>query len=170
MPITIAELNALDAAGFTAALAQIFEHSAWIPERAAAARPFADIGALHAALCSVLAAAGDDEKLALIRAHPELAGRAAMRNELTTASASEQHGAGIDQCSPEEFARLTAANAAYSTRFGFPFIIAVKGHSRSSIIAAIEQRLHHTRIQELTTALQQIERIAAFRLANLVRD
>lgn len=170
MPITIAELNALDAAGFTAALAQIFEHSAWIPERAAAARPFADVGALHAALFSVLAAASDTEKLALIRAHPELAGRAALRNELTPASASEQRGAGLDQCSPEEFARLTAANAAYSARFDFPFIIAVKGHTRASILAAIEQRLHHSHVQELTTALQQIERIAAFRLADLVRN
>lgn len=170
MPITLAELNALDPASFADALAQIFEHSPWIPERAASARPFADRAALHQALCATLAAASEAEKLALIRAHPELAGRAAMRKELTPASASEQHGAGLDRCSPQEFAQLTAANAAYTARFGFPFIIAVKGHTRTSIISAIEQRLHNSSAEEFATALEQIERIAALRLAELVPE
>lgn len=170
MPITLAALNALDAAAFTKALAQIFEHSSWIPERTAVARPFSETDALHAALCATLAKASATEKLALIRAHPELAGRAAEQHELTADSASEQRGAGLDRCSPAELARLTAANAAYTARFGFPFIIAVKGLGRADILDAIEQRLHNSYEQELATALQQIERIAAFRLADLIRD
>ena len=170
MSIPLAKLNALDASAFTQTLAQVFEHSPWIPERAAAARPFASVAQLHAALCAVLKAASAAEQLALIRAHPELAGRAAVRNELSPASAIEQKGAGLDRCSPEEFARLTAANAEYQARFGFPFIIAVKGLSRADILDALTERLHHEREQELACAIRQIERIAAFRLADLISD
>jgi 2-oxo-4-hydroxy-4-carboxy-5-ureidoimidazoline decarboxylase len=166
--MTLDQLNALPQEQFTATLGGIFEHSPWIPKAAWPQRPFADLPSLHAALCAVLAAADEDAKLALIRAHPELAGRAAIRGELTDASTREQSGAGLNQCSPEEFARLTELNAAYAARFGFPFILAVRGHTRASIIANMDQRLGNSRDTEISTALIQIERIAGFRLADLL--
>ena len=119
-------------------------------------------------MCATLAAADLDAKLALIRAHPELAGKLAIRGELTDASTREQAGAGLNLCSPDEFARLTALNSAYNTRFGFPFILAVRGHDRSSIIANMTQRIDNDCEVEIATALAQIERIAGFRLRDLV--
>jgi 2-oxo-4-hydroxy-4-carboxy-5-ureidoimidazoline decarboxylase len=120
-------------------------------------------------MCAVLAAADAEAQLALIRAHPELAGRAAIRGELTEASTREQRGAGLDQCSAEEYAELTRLNAEYNARFGFPFILAVRGHTRSSILANMAQRIANERAVEIATALTQIERIAALRLADLIR-
>lgn len=165
---SLTTLNTLPASDFTAALSGIFEHSPWIPAQVAAARPFASVEALHAALCQVLAAAGEEKQLDLIRAHPELAGRAAIRGELTEASTREQRGAGLDQCSPEEYAELQRLNAAYQARFGFPFILAVRGHTRQSILEQMAARLHHDRAREIATAIGQIERIAAFRLGDLL--
>lgn len=166
--MTLDELNRGTRADFTAALGGIFEHSPWIADGAFAARPFRDIDALHSAMCAVLAASDDDAKLALIRAHPQLAGKAAIRGELTAASTTEQRGAGLDQCSPDEFADITRLNADYDARFGFPFILAVKGHTRASIIAAMRARIGHERDTELAEALRQIERIARFRLDALL--
>ena len=166
--MTLDHLNSLSQADFTAALAGIFEHSPWIPEATWARRPFASVDELHAALCTTLAAADPAAKLALIRAHPELAGKLAIRGELTDASLREQAGAGLNQCSPEEFSRLTELNAAYIARFGFPFSLAVRGHDRGSIIANMTARVGNEREVEIATALAQIERIAGFRLRDLV--
>jgi len=168
--MTLDELNACDRAAFTAALGAIFEHSPWIPERSFAARPFASVDALHAALCATLAAASSTEQLALIRAHPELAGKAAIRGELTEASTREQSGAGLDRCTPEEYARLHALNAEYGARFGFPFILAVRGYDRAGILAEWERRLGNATEAEHVEALRQIERIARFRLNDLLGD
>ncbi len=162
--VSLRELSAANRADFTRALDGIYEHSPWVAERAWAARPFASAEALRAALAQTVEQAEPAEQLALLRAHPELAGRAAVRGELTELSRQEQGGAGLDRCSPEEFARLTDLNTKYSRRFGFPFIIAVRGHTRASIIEALAQRLANTREQELTEALRQIDRIAAIRL------
>jgi len=161
-------LNSLSQADFTTALGGIFEHSPWIPEATWARRPFASVDELHAQMCATLAAADLDAKLALIRAHPELAGKLAIRGELTDASLREQAGAGLNLCSPEEFARLTELNTAYNKRFGFPFILAVRGHTRDSIIANMAARVANEREVEINTALAQIERIAGFRLRDLV--
>lgn len=161
-------LNRLDDHEFTRVLADIFEHSPWVAERSWARRPFADIGELHAAMCRTLAEADMDAKLALIRAHPKLAGKAAIRGELTVASTQEQSGAGLSQCSPEEFAQITELNDAYEFRFGFPFILAVRGHNRGSIIANMRARLSNERDAEIGEALRQIERIASFRLADTI--
>ena len=166
--ITLEELNAAAPEQFSAALDGIFEHSPWIATRAAEQRPFASRPDLLDAMCAVVMTASADEQLALIRAHPELAGRAAIRNELTAASAHEQHGAGLDACTPQEFARLQELNGAYNEKFGFPFILAVRGHDRTSIIHAFEQRLHNDAATERRTALEQIARIAEFRLAAAV--
>lgn len=158
------ELSSLSQADFVRELGSIFEHSPWIPERAWAARPFADVDALHQAMMQVVREAAPDERLALIAAHPELAGKEAAAGTLTQHSTSEQRGAGLDQCSPDELQRLRNLNADYRQRFGFPFVIAVKGRSRYQIMDAIEQRLHNARDDEFDTCLDQIGQIARFRL------
>jgi 2-oxo-4-hydroxy-4-carboxy-5-ureidoimidazoline decarboxylase len=168
--MTLDQLNAYDQAAFVAALGGIFEHSPWVPERAWAQRPFAGVDALHAAMCRTVADAGLDLQLALIRAHPQLAGKAAIRGELTEASTREQQGAGLDQCSPAEYAQLTALNDTYQQRFGFPFILAVRGHTRQSIIANMAARLDNGRDAEIDEALRQIGRIAGLRLADMVTN
>ncbi|MDZ4811509.1 MAG: 2-oxo-4-hydroxy-4-carboxy-5-ureidoimidazoline decarboxylase [Pseudomonadota bacterium] len=162
------QVNQLDAAEFAEALAAIFEHSPWVAERTWARRPFATIDALHTAMCQTLASADNVDKLRLIRAHPKLAGKAAIRGELTTASTAEQSSAGLAHCSPEEFARISELNDAYDQRFGFPFILAVRGHTRSSITANMASRINNERDAEIAEALRQIERIAAFRLADTI--
>ena len=166
--MTLDSLNRADPDAFVAALGGIFEHSPWVAEQVVAHRPFASIQALHAAMCAAVAAAGRERQMALIRAHPQLAGKAAIRGELTESSTNEQRGAGLDQCSPEQFAEITRLNADYDARFGFPFILAVKGHTRDSIIANMRARIGHDRDAEIAEALKQIERIAGFRLEALV--
>ena len=139
-----------------------------MPERAWHARPFADLAQLHGRLCDTVATADRSEQQALIDAHPQLAGKAAVRGEVTDASQREQTGAGLDQCSVEEFARINSLNEAYQANFGFPFILAVRGHSRASVIAALEARLGRTREEEFAEALFQVGRIALFRLAERI--
>jgi OHCU decarboxylase len=166
----LAQLNSLPAAQFAAALAGVYEHTSWVAERVAAQRPFSSRLQLHQALCRAVAEAGGDEQLALIRAHPELASRLHLRTELTADSAREQHGAGLGACSSQELARLTELNAAYRARFGFPFILAVKGHDRSSVIASLERRLGNSPDEERAQALREIGRIAGFRLSERVDE
>jgi 2-oxo-4-hydroxy-4-carboxy-5-ureidoimidazoline decarboxylase len=166
--MTLAQLNAADHAGFVAALDEIFEHSPWVAERAFACRPFASIDALHAAMVAAMRAADEREQLTLIRAHPELAGRAMARAELTAGSTREQSNAGLTQCSPDELARLQALNARYNEKFGFPFILAVKGWTRGAIIDELARRTANDRATELAACLDQITRIARFRLEALI--
>ena len=166
--ISLDRLNTAAVAEFVAALGGIFEHSPWVAERAARARPFTSRVQLFDAMCAVIAAAAHDEQLGLIRAHPELAGKAAIRNELTVESGREQQGAGSDSCTPAEFARLQELNNAYNARFGFPFILAVRGHNPASIIRAFEERIEHSVAAEQAVALQQIGRIGGFRLTDAV--
>ena len=168
--ISLQALNSMPAEEFVATLSGIFERSAWVAERVAGQRPFPSQLHLHEAMCAAVENASAGEQLALIRAHPELAGRAAIRGELTPESTREQQGAGLSACSPEEFARLQASNAAYATKFGFPFVLAVKGHDRASILASLDTRIGHTLERERGVALQQIGRIAGFRLAALIEE
>ncbi|CAN0621683.1 2-oxo-4-hydroxy-4-carboxy-5-ureidoimidazoline decarboxylase [Burkholderia multivorans] len=165
---TLNQLNAMTPDAFAAALAGVFEHSPWIARAAAARRPFASVDALHAAMCEAVDAAGDVHQLALINAHPELAGRAAVRGELTAESTREQGGAGLDQCTQAEFDRLHALNRAYRDKFGFPFILAVRGYDRHGIIANFESRVDHSYAEEFRASLEQIYRIARFRLGDLI--
>jgi OHCU decarboxylase len=166
--MTLDELNALDARGFASALDGVFEHSPWIVARTLDARPFASVDALHAALLATLARASGDEQLELLRAHPELAGKAAIARALTPSSTSEQASAGLDACTPAEFAELAALNDHYRKRFGFPFIVAVRGLDRRQIIAALASRLMRTRDVEFREALAQVGRIARLRLEALL--
>jgi 2-oxo-4-hydroxy-4-carboxy-5-ureidoimidazoline decarboxylase len=166
--MTLEELNARDHRGFVVALGGVFEDSPWVAEAAWPRHPFATLDALYRAMVDAVRGAGEDAQLALIRAHPELAGKAAVRGELTADSTAEQSGAGLTQCSPQEFARLQELNSAYNTKFGFPFIIAVKGLDRAAIIGRFAERLERDRPTEFEEALQQIARIAWLRLEALV--
>ena len=157
-------LSDLSKADFVSSLEGIFEHSPWIAERTWSRRPFSDIEALHTAMLATLESADETEKLGLICAHPELAGKEAAEGTLTAASTSEQRGAGLDQCSKEELLQLQSLNAAYRERFGFPFVVAVKGLSRYQIMDRIQSRLNNDRKTELNTCLNEIGKIARFRL------
>lgn len=139
----------------------LFEHSPWVEERADA-RPSS--GERHTDLMAVVHEASPDEQLALIRAHPELAGKAAIDRTLTDASAAEQASAGLDRLSEAEFARFHALNAAYRERFGFPFIICVRLTDKAGIMAAMEARLGNDRDTEIATAIAQIGEIVRLRL------
>jgi N-carbamoyl-L-amino-acid hydrolase len=170
---TLASLNTLDAAAFAAALHGIYEHSPWIAERAAPRRPFATLAGLKLALQDVVNTASEDERLSLLRAHPELAGKAAIAGELTQESTGEQAASGLNLCSAEEYARLHALNAEYNAKFGFPFILAVKGPTgrgltRTGIIETFARRLKNTRPDEFVEALRQVHRIAEIRLNALL--
>jgi len=168
--LSLPQLNAADLAGFTAALGGIYEHSAWVAERAAALRPFADVDTLAAAMAGVVAAASEDEKSALILAHPDLAGRLARAGALAPSSAGEQAGLGLDRLPDAEFEMFDRLNTAYHTRFGFPFIIAVKRHTRASVLAAFHVRLENDQATERATALREIDMIARLRLDALLAD
>lgn len=168
--IRLSELNRMSAADFVAALGGIFEHSPWVAEQAAANRPFADVEAVHRTMVEKIEAAGEEVQLKLIRAHPELGGKLAVRGELTAESTQEQAGAGLNQCSPEEFSELTELNARYGEKFGFPFILAVRGHNRQSIIGEFRRRVELNVQQEQQESLRQIYRIGLFRLQDLIEE
>ena len=160
----------LSRADFIAAFGDIYEHSPWVAEQAFDRLPVErrdDIEAVHACMGQVVADADRARLMALISAHPDLAGKAAVQGQLTAASTREQAGAGISQCTAEEFQRFTELNDAYRLRFGFPFIMAVKGSDRHKILAAFEQRLHHSPEAEFACALAEINKIALFRFQAL---
>ncbi|MDE2121630.1 MAG: 2-oxo-4-hydroxy-4-carboxy-5-ureidoimidazoline decarboxylase, partial [Betaproteobacteria bacterium] len=167
--LDLSTLNTSSRAEFVARLEGIYEHSPWIAERAWEARPFISLAALKAHLARVVREASRDEQLGLIRAHPELAGKAAVAGELTPESTHEQSRAGLSHCTPQEFARIRELNAAYAQRFGWPFILAVlgprgSGLSRADIIDEMQRRVDHDAGFEFAESLRQIHRIAEMRL------
>jgi OHCU decarboxylase len=168
--ITLAELNLLPTNEFVRTLAGIFEHSPWVAQRVAAARPFDSRQHLLDAMRTVVDEATREEQLALIRAHPKLRAKGRARGELTDASSREQRGAGLEACAPEDAARLDELNAAYVEKFAMPFVLAVRGHTPKSILAVCEQRLTHDWAFEKMTALREIGLIAGYRLADVVSD
>ncbi len=166
---TLAELNAADAAQFVALLEGVYEHSPWIAENAWASRPFSSLAQLKLALAKAVRDADREAQLRLIRAHPELAGKAMVAKTLTAESANEQLKAGLTQCTPEEFALIQRLNADYNTKFNFPFILAVRGPrgtglSKAEIMATFERRLGNHPDFELAECLRNIHRIAEIRL------
>jgi OHCU decarboxylase len=163
-------INNLNQAAFVQQLGFVFEHSPWIAAEAWHARPFASVAALHEAMSAVVYAAPDERKVALIRAHPDLAGKAAIAGELTPESTREQSSAGLDRMSPGEFAAFTRMNSAYREKFSFPFIICVREHTKDSILANFAERLGHSRDEEISTALHEIAKIARLRLQDAVED
>jgi OHCU decarboxylase len=165
---SIAALNAADRATFVAAIGFAFEHSPWIAGAAWDRRPFADLDDLHTALVDVVAQASQARQIALIAAHPDLAGRVAREGRLTAPSRDEQAAAGLDRLTAGELARFETANAAYRRRFGFPFVICAREHDTSSILAALERRAGNDREAEIATALEEIAKIARLRLEDAI--
>ncbi len=162
--LKLAELNALDLEQFTLRLRPVFEHSPWVAARTAKDRPFADLAELHSALCHTVHAASEDEKLALIRAHPDLVGNATLTNE----SRAEQKSAGLNDLSAEESARFREYNERYRAKFGFPFVICARLNKKEAILKAFPIRLENSREQEIETALGEICKIAELRLRDLL--
>ena len=169
MTMTLEQLNQASTADAARMLDGLYEHSPWIAEQALHERPFRSLAHLKHAMCQVLARAGRDAQLGLIRAHPELAGKAMVSQTLTAESTHEQNKAGLTQCTPEEFAQIQKLNADYNTKFGWPFILAVRGPrgvglSKQQIIQAFERRLHGHPDFELQECLRNIHRIVEIRL------
>jgi 2-oxo-4-hydroxy-4-carboxy-5-ureidoimidazoline decarboxylase len=167
--LTLAELNALPLAGYMAHFGGVFEHSAWVAERAWSRRPFASVDALHEAMMQAVSQATREEQLAMVRAHPELAGAEAKEGTLTVDSSSEQGRLGFTRLTREELARMAGLNRRYREKFGFPCIVALRLHaSRESVIAEMERRTLNDEKAEMNNALGQIGHITRGRLASIL--
>jgi OHCU decarboxylase len=168
--LTLDEINGLDQESFVRTLGSLFEGSPWIARQAWHARPFTSLTQLYEALCQVMYQAPLEQQLALIQAHPDLVGKAALAGTLTPESTSEQASAGLDRLSPEEIATFKRLNQTYHDRFGFPFVICVRENKKESILAGFSTRLHNSRQREIETALGEIAKIGWFRLRDTVHE
>lgn len=168
MNLTISQINQSSPAEFLRVVGPVFEHSPWIAEAAWLKRPFTNLAQLHHALCETVKNSTAERQLALIRAHPDLVGRAALAGTLTRESSSEQAGAGLNRLSPEEIDLFQKQNAAYKGKFGFPFVICARLNKKNAILAGFERRLHNSHDQEIKTALEEIFKIAELRLQDLI--
>jgi len=166
--ISLAALERMDRASFIATFGGVFEHSPWVAEGAWASAPFADGRQLHEAMVRVVREAPHERQLALVRAHPELAGKAAIRGELTEASTSEQAGSGLNRLTEAEDARFRELNERYKERFGFPFVMAVKHGRKGEILDAFAARLGSMPSEELSRAITEIGKIAGYRLDDMI--
>ncbi|MCP4488410.1 MAG: 2-oxo-4-hydroxy-4-carboxy-5-ureidoimidazoline decarboxylase [Gammaproteobacteria bacterium] len=167
---TVTELNHLSRPGFIAVLGSIYEHSPWVAEQAFEKRPVTSAQNLQEIMFDVVLASSDAERLALIRNHPELAGREADAGTLTADSQKEQSRAGLNQCSTAELELLRDLNKSYLHKFGFPFVIAVSGLNKHQVIAAMQARLENTKEIEFTTSINEIGKIAQIRLDALIDE
>ena len=170
IPVPLSALNTLDRASFAAVCGRFFEGSPWIAERAWAHRPFASREALHGALVREMREASIEERLALIAAHPDLAGALARGDALSPDSRAEQRTAGLEGLVSEEIALFDSYNAAYKEKFGFPFVICARENKKEAILAAFTARRGHTRAEEIDTALGEIAAIARARLFDTVEE
>ena len=161
-------VNELDRAAFVKRFGPLFEHSPWVAEAAWRDRPFSDREELFEALVAAMYAAPRERKLALIKAHPDLAGKAAIEGTLTDSSTREQAAAGLDRLTPDEYEAFTRTNEAYKRRFGFPFVVCVREHTKESILRTAGERLEHSRDEEVRVALGEIAKIAHYRLLDVL--
>jgi 2-oxo-4-hydroxy-4-carboxy-5-ureidoimidazoline decarboxylase len=168
MSLSLSRLNQLDRMEFVSVVGPVFEHSPWIAEIAWLKKTFATMEELHRAMCDTVRHAGLEKQLALIRAHPDLVGHAALAGTLTRESTNEQASAGMNKLSIEEIALFQKQNNAYRDRFGFPFVICARLNKKEAILAGFEKRLQNTREQEVQIALEEIFKIAEFRLRDLI--
>jgi OHCU decarboxylase len=160
-------INELGKEAFVARYGPLFEHSPWVAEAAYRDRPFADREALYEALVAAMYAAPRERKLALIRAHPDLAGKAAVEGSLTNSSRREQAAAGLDRLTPDEYDAFTRTNAAYRERFGFPLVVCAREHTKESILRVAAERLANSEEEEIRVALEEIAKIARLRLEDV---
>ncbi len=167
--MTVEEASNLDREGFVDRFGSLYERSPWVAEGAWRERPFGDLSGMHAAFVRTVCDAPSERRLGLIRAHPDLAGKAAVAGELTPESTREQASAGLDRLSPEEYEAFTRLNDAYKEKFGFPMIFAVKENTKETILSGAEARLGNSRPEEVEIALGEIAKIGFFRLQELVR-
>jgi len=167
-PLTLAAVNRMDEDAFVVSFGDIAEHSPWVAKVAERARPYLDRTAMVAAFVEAVEEAEQEAQLALLREHPDLAGRAAIAGELAPESRNEQTGAGLDRMTAEEYDRFSRLNATYRDRYGIPFILAVKGATKDQVLAAFEARLDNPADIEFATALTQVQRIIRFRLEDRV--
>lgn len=170
MSVSLISLNSAERPAFTTSLGHLFEHSPWVAEQAWPRRPFRDAAHLHAELCAIMRAAPPERQLALIRAHPDLAGRLARQRQLTAESTKEQASAGLDQLTDAELAEFTRNNDAYQAKFGFPFIICARLNAKAAILTAMQSRLKNPAAVEHTAALAEIEKIAWLRLQDVLEN
>jgi OHCU decarboxylase len=168
--ISLKDLNLADQGRFVAVCGPLFEHSPWIAERVWEFRPFSSLTDLHHAMCETVASSTVGEKLALIRAHPDLVGRLAREGRLTAQSTTEQAAAGLTQLSSAEVEAFDRFNLAYRERFGFPFVICARENRKEAILAAFPLRLKHDAEEEMATALSEIYKIARLRLMDAVSE
>jgi OHCU decarboxylase len=168
--LSILEINRMSPDDFSRGFGAVFEHSPWIAARAFAHRPFRSTGELHAAMREAVLSATPEERLALVRAHPELAGRAAQAGELTADSLREQQSAGLNALSPAELERIAGMNRAHAQKFGFPFIIAVRLNTKERIFSEFGRRLNLEFDEELSVCLEQIFLITGLRLRDLITE
>jgi 2-oxo-4-hydroxy-4-carboxy-5-ureidoimidazoline decarboxylase len=166
---TLEEINASDRDGFVVTLGHLFEHSPWVALDTFPRRPFRSVDELHDALCATMRGAPVDRQLALVRAHPDLAGRLAQAGRLTASSTKEQSAAGLDRLTPAETAEIQRLNDAYKERFGFPFVICARLNAKATILAAMRARLGNPPDAELSTALDEIAKIARLRLNEAIK-
>jgi OHCU decarboxylase len=166
-PHSMDAINELGKEAFVARYGPLFEHSPWVAEAAYRDRPFADREALYEALVAAMYAAPRERKLALIRAHPDLAGKAAVEGSLTNSSRREQAAAGLDRLTPDEYDAFTRTNAAYRERFGFPLVVCAREHTKESILRVAAERLSNSEEEEIRVALEEIAKIARLRLEDL---
>jgi len=169
MTPSLQTLNTADCDAFTAALGHLFEHSPWVAAETWPRRPFRDAPHLHAELCSTMRAAPPERQLALIRAHPDLAGRLAQQKKLTAESNREQVSAGLTELTEAELAEFTWLNDTYKAKFGFPFIICARLNAKTAILSAMHDRLAHDAATEQAAALTEIEKIAQLRLHDTLK-
>ncbi|MCM3159892.1 2-oxo-4-hydroxy-4-carboxy-5-ureidoimidazoline decarboxylase [Metabacillus litoralis] len=164
--VSIKQLNEVSHSDFIHLLKDIFEHSPWVPERTWNDRPFSSVGDLHGKMVGRLNEATDEEKLGLIKAHPNLGTRLVMSHS----SVQEQANAGLSELTAEEYTHFSLLNRQYMEKFGFPFIMAVKGRTKDEIYSSMEKRISHGVKGEFETALTEIEKIALFRLCELISN
>ena len=168
--LTLAQINAFDQHQFVSALSSLFEGPPWIVTETWQLRPFLSRAHFYQALCDVMYQAPVERKIALLQAHPDLVGRAALAGTLTPASTSEQAVAGLNHLTAEEIVNFHHLNTAYRDRFGFPFVICARENKKASILAGFAARLQHTRDEEIPIALAEVAKICSFRLHDLVQD
>ena len=169
-PFNLKLINSLSREDFVCVIGPVFEDSPWVADSAWSKRPFKSVDLLHSALCKTVQGAAEDKQVDLIRAHPDLVGRAAQSGTLTPASTSEQASAGLNKLSEAEVAQFQKYNQSYRDKFGFPFVVCARLNKKDAILKGFEARLKNPREEEIKTALAEIEKIAYLRLQDIIES